>query len=61
MSVLDPYIVLRADGSAMKCLSRLVRGAQAVVAQGATFSKIGLSGLTPTLTVVCLDLTGPRP
>ncbi len=43
MTVLDPDIVLRADGGAVKGMSRLVRGAQAVVAQAATFSKIGLS------------------
>ena len=43
LAVLDPAIVLRADGGAMKGMSRLVRGAQAVVAQAATFSKIGLS------------------
>ena len=43
VAVLDPDIVLRADGGAMKGMSRLVRGAQAVVAQAATFSKLGLS------------------
>jgi RNA polymerase sigma-70 factor (ECF subfamily) len=43
VAVLDPDIVLRADGGAMKGMSRVVRGAQAVVAQAATFSKIGLS------------------
>jgi RNA polymerase sigma-70 factor (ECF subfamily) len=41
--VLDPDIVLRADGGAVKGMSRLVRGAQAVVAQAAAFSKINLS------------------
>jgi RNA polymerase sigma factor (sigma-70 family) len=41
--VLDPAIVLRADGGAAKGMSRLVRGAQAVAAQAATFSKLGLS------------------
>jgi RNA polymerase sigma factor (sigma-70 family) len=40
---LDPAIVLRADGGAVKGMSRLVRGAQAVVAQAAAFSKLGLS------------------
>jgi RNA polymerase sigma-70 factor (ECF subfamily) len=35
--------VLRADGGAAKGMSRLVRGAQAVVAQAAAFSKRGLS------------------
>jgi RNA polymerase sigma-70 factor (ECF subfamily) len=43
VAVLDPDIVLRADGGAAKGMSRLVRGAQAVVAQAATFSKLGLS------------------
>jgi Sigma-70, region 4 len=43
VAILDPAIVLRADGGAVKGMSRLVRGAQAVVAQAATFSKIGLS------------------
>jgi RNA polymerase sigma-70 factor (ECF subfamily) len=43
VAVLDPAIVLRADGGAIKGMSRLVHGAQAVVAQAATFSKLGLS------------------
>jgi RNA polymerase sigma-70 factor (ECF subfamily) len=43
VTVLDPDIVLRADGGAVKGMSRLVRGAQAVVAQAASFSKLGLS------------------
>jgi RNA polymerase sigma-70 factor (ECF subfamily) len=43
VAVLDPAIVLRADGGAVKGMSRLVRGAQAVAAQAATFSKIGLA------------------
>jgi RNA polymerase sigma factor (sigma-70 family) len=43
VSVLDPDIVLRADGGPLAGASRLVRGAQAVAAQAATFSKIGLS------------------
>ncbi len=43
VAVLDPAIVLRADGGPVKGMSRLVRGAQAVVAQAATFSKIALS------------------
>ena len=43
VAVLDPAIVLRADGGALKGLSRLVRGAQAVVEQAATFSKIGMA------------------
>src|SRR5712692_6037251 len=43
VAVLDPAIVLRADGGAVKGMSRLVRGARAVVAQAAAFSKLGLS------------------
>src|SRR5437588_320605 len=43
LGALDPAIVLRADGGAVKGMSRLVRGAQAVVAQAAAFSKLGLS------------------
>src|SRR5712691_8781431 len=43
VAVLDPDVVLRADGGALPGLSRLVRGAQAVVAQAASFSKLGLS------------------
>src|SRR5256886_3172236 len=43
VAVLDPAIVLRADGGAVKGMSRLVRGAQAVVAQAAAFSKLGVS------------------
>src|SRR5438309_3472296 len=43
VAVLDPAIVLRADGGAVKGMSRFVRGAQAVVAQAAAFSKLGLS------------------
>jgi RNA polymerase sigma factor (sigma-70 family) len=43
VAILDPAIVLRADGGAVKGMSRLVRGAPAVVAQAATFSKLGLS------------------
>src|SRR6476620_323032 len=43
VTVLDPQIVLRADGGALKGMSRLVRGAQAVVAQAAAFSRLGLS------------------
>ncbi len=43
VAVLDPAIVLRADGGAVKGMSRLVRGAQAVAAQAAAFSKLGLS------------------
>jgi RNA polymerase sigma factor (sigma-70 family) len=43
VAVLDPEIVLRADGGAIKGMSRLVRGAQAVAAQAATFSKVALA------------------
>src|SRR4029450_440242 len=43
VAVLDPDIVLRADGGAVKGLSRLVRGTQAVMAQAAAFSKIAMS------------------
>ncbi|HLG56437.1 MAG TPA: sigma-70 family RNA polymerase sigma factor [Vicinamibacterales bacterium] len=43
LAVLDPAIVLRADGGAIKGMSRLVRGAQAVASQAATFSQSGLS------------------
>jgi RNA polymerase sigma-70 factor (ECF subfamily) len=43
VTVLDPDIVLRADGGALAGASRFVRGAQAVAAQAATFSRLGLS------------------
>ena len=43
VAVLDPDIVLRADGGALAGASRLVRGAEAVSAQAASFSKLGLS------------------
>ena len=43
VAVLDPEIVLRADGGALAGASRLVRGAPAVAAQAATFSRLGLS------------------
>jgi RNA polymerase sigma-70 factor (ECF subfamily) len=43
VTVLDPEIVLRADGGAAKGMSRLVRGVPAFTAQAATFSRIGLS------------------
>jgi RNA polymerase sigma-70 factor (ECF subfamily) len=43
VAVLHPEIVLRADGGAVKSMSRVVRGAQEVTAQAATFSKLGLS------------------
>ena len=43
VAVLDPDIVLRADGGALAGLSRLVRGAQAVAAQASSFSRRGLS------------------
>jgi RNA polymerase sigma-70 factor (ECF subfamily) len=43
VAVLDPDIVLRADGGALAGLSRVVRGATAVASQAATFSRSGLS------------------
>lgn len=43
VTLLDPDIVLRADGGPVKGMSRLVRGASAVVAQAATFSKVVLT------------------
>ena len=43
VAVLDPDIVLRADGGALTGASRVVRGAHAVAAQAASFSRIGLS------------------
>jgi RNA polymerase sigma-70 factor (ECF subfamily) len=42
VTVLDPGIVLRADGGAITTASRIVRGARAVAAQAAGFSKLGL-------------------
>src|SRR5262245_55870663 len=43
VSVLDPDVVLRADGGALGGASRVVHGADAVAAQAATFSKLGLT------------------
>jgi len=43
VAVLAPDIVLRADGGALAGASRVVRGAQAVAGQAATFSRLGLS------------------
>jgi RNA polymerase sigma factor (sigma-70 family) len=43
VAVLDPDIVLRADGGALAGLSRVVRGANAVASQASTFSRSGLS------------------
>jgi RNA polymerase sigma factor (sigma-70 family) len=43
VAVLDPDIVLRADGGALMGMSRLVRGADAVASQAVTFSTRGLS------------------
>lgn len=43
VAVLDPDIVLRADGGALTGFSRVVRGAREVAAQAETFSRIGLS------------------
>jgi len=42
VAVLDPAIVLRADGGAARGMSRVVRGADAVVAQATAFSTLGL-------------------
>jgi RNA polymerase sigma-70 factor (ECF subfamily) len=49
LAVLDPDIVLRADGGALDGLSRVVRGASAVASQAETFSR---SGLTNQLVLV---------
>jgi RNA polymerase sigma-70 factor (ECF subfamily) len=43
VAILDPDVVLRADGGALAGASRIVRGAQAVVEQAETFSKLGLA------------------
>jgi RNA polymerase sigma-70 factor, ECF subfamily len=43
VAVLAPDIILRADGGAHTGASRVVRGASAVAAQAATFSRLGLS------------------
>jgi RNA polymerase sigma-70 factor, ECF subfamily len=43
VALLDPDVVLRADGGARAGASRVLRGAQAVAGQAATFSKVGLS------------------
>ena len=43
VTVLDPEMVLRADGGSVKGMSRFVRGAQKVASQAAMFSKLGLS------------------
>src|SRR3954469_2664968 len=43
VAVLDPDIVLRADGGAAKGMSRVVHGAEAVMAQAAAFSKLQLA------------------
>jgi RNA polymerase sigma-70 factor (ECF subfamily) len=43
VTVLDPDVVLRADGGTRTGASRVVRGIPAVAGQAATFSKIGLS------------------
>jgi RNA polymerase sigma-70 factor (ECF subfamily) len=42
-SVLDPDIVLRADGGALAGATRVARGAKAVAGQAQAFSKVGLS------------------
>jgi RNA polymerase sigma factor (sigma-70 family) len=46
VAVLDPDIVLRADGGALAGASRFVRGAQAVAQQAAAFSRLGLVNQT---------------
>lgn len=43
LNLLDPDIVLRADGGASKGMSRIVRGAKEVMAQAAAFSRADLS------------------
>jgi RNA polymerase sigma factor (sigma-70 family) len=43
VAVLDPAIVLRADGGTAKGMSRRVRGPQAVAAQAESFSKLQLT------------------
>ncbi|MCA1652270.1 MAG: nuclear transport factor 2 family protein [Acidobacteria bacterium] len=43
VALLDPDIVLRADGGALASASRVVRGAKAVAGQAAAFSKLALS------------------
>ncbi len=43
VSVLDPNVVLRADGGALRDTSRVVRGARAVATQAAKFSRLGMS------------------
>ncbi|HTL45547.1 MAG TPA: sigma-70 family RNA polymerase sigma factor [Vicinamibacterales bacterium] len=43
VTVLDPNIVLRADGGAATGLSRIVQGAPAVIAQAKAFSHVALS------------------
>lgn len=43
VAVLDPEIVLRADGGAAGAASRVVRGARTVAGQAAGFSKLGLT------------------
>ena len=43
VALLDPDIVLRADGGALANASRVVRGANAVAGQAAAFSRVGLS------------------
>jgi hypothetical protein len=43
VAVLDPDIVLRADAGGVTGMSRLVRGAKAVAAQAAAFSKMAVS------------------
>ena len=60
VAVLDPDIVLRADGGAIAGLSRVVRGASAVASQAATFSRSGLA-LQPVLVNGHLGFVARRP
>lgn len=51
VAVLDPAVVLRADGGALRAASRFVQGARAVAGQAAMFSKPEV-GLTNQLVLV---------
>ncbi len=60
VAVLDPDIVLRADGGALAGLSRVVRGARDVASQASTFSRSGLA-LQPVLVNGQLGFVARRP
>jgi RNA polymerase sigma factor (sigma-70 family) len=60
VSVLDPDIVLRADAGALTGMSRVVRGADAVAAQAASFSQSGLSNHI-VLVNGCIGVVSRRP